>query len=359
MTKRINILSIETSCDDTAVGIVQARVFGQKLKGFKVVSNEISSQADLHAGYGGVYPALAKREHKKNLPLVFKAATKDFDIKKIDLVAVTAGPGLDPCLWTGINFVQEMLSGNKLPAVPVNHVEAHILANFLTKKIGEDAFRKTYLPAVALAVSGGHTVLFKMDDIGRYELLGQTRDDAAGECFDKTARILGLGYPGGPLISALAKQWSKRKKKTIKVSMPRPMLNQKNYDFSFSGLKTAVLYHHQKQKPEVAGSKEYFEAVSHEVQQAIVDVLVVKTIKAAVSLKVKSIIIGGGVSANKLLRESLKAEAQKINLKLLMPKEIYCADNAAMIGVAAYFGYVRGEAVSDPNDLKSNPNLLI
>ncbi len=359
MTKKIHILAIETSCDDTAVGIIQARVFGQKLKEFKVVSNEISSQADLHAGYGGVYPALAKREHKKNLPLVFKAATKDFDIKKIDLVAVTAGPGLDPCLWTGINFVQEMLSGNKLPAVPVNHVEAHILANFLTKKIGEDAFRKTYLPAVALAVSGGHTVLFKMNDIGKYKLLGQTRDDAAGECFDKTARILGLGYPGGPLISALAKQWSKRKKKTIKVSMPRPMLNQKNYDFSFSGLKTAVLYYHKKQKPALAASKEYLEAMSFEIQQAIVDVLVAKTMKAASNLKAKSIIIGGGVSANELLRKTLKTVAKKQKLKLLMPKVDYCADNASMIGVAAYFANKRGEAVMDPQDLRSDSNLMI
>jgi N6-L-threonylcarbamoyladenine synthase len=358
MTKKIHILAIETSCDDTSVSIVRAEVSDNSLKGFKVVSNITSSQVELHAGYGGVYPALAKREHKKNLPQVFKTATRGFDADKIDLFAITVGPGLDPCLWTGINFIQEMLPGLKKPAVPVNHVEAHILANFLSKKIGEADFRK-YLPAAALAVSGGHTMLFGVEDIGKYELLGQTRDDAAGECFDKAARILGLGYPGGPQISEQARRYEKRKKPAIKITLPRPMLNQKNFDFSFSGLKTAVLYYHKKQKPEVAGSKEYLEAVSCEIEQAIVDVLAAKTIKAALNVKARSVIIGGGVAANRLLRKRLRLEAKKINLKLLLPAEIYCADNAAMIGVAGYFGYQRGEAVSDPASLKSDPNLLI
>lgn len=358
MTKHIHILAIETSCDDTSASIIRAEVNGNSLKGFKVVSNKTSSQVELHAGYGGVYPALAKREHKKNLPQVFKAATRDFDAGKIDLFAITVGPGLDPCLWTGINFIQEMLPNSKKPAVPVNHVEAHILANFLSKKTGEAAFKK-YFPAVALAVSGGHTMLFKVEDIGKYGLLGQTRDDAAGECFDKAARILGLGYPGGPVISKLAKQYLKRKKPVIKIALPRPMLNQKNYDFSFSGLKTAVLYYHKKQKPEVAGSKEYLEAMSYEIEQAVADVLVAKTIKAALDIQAVSIIVGGGVAANGLLRKRLKTEAKKFNLKLLLPKAVYCADNAAMIGVAGYFGYQRGEAVSDPSSLRSDPNLLI
>jgi N6-L-threonylcarbamoyladenine synthase len=359
MTKKIHILAIETSCDDTSVSIIQAKEKGGLLKGFKVVSNKTSSQVELHAGYGGVYPALAKREHKKNLPQVFKAATKGFDVNKIDLFAITVGPGLDPCLWTGINFIQEMLPNSRKPSVPVNHVEAHILANFLSKVIGEAEFGKKYLPAAALAVSGGHTMLFRMEKIGKYELLGQTRDDAAGECFDKAARILGLGYPGGPQISEQARRYEKRKKPVIKITLPRPMLNQKNYDFSFSGLKTAVLYCHKKQKPEIAGSKEYLEAMSCEIEQAIVDVLVAKTIKAALNTQAVSIIAGGGVAANGLLRKRLRSEAKKFNLKLLLPEEIYCADNAAMIGVAGYFGYQRGEAVSDPGSLKSDPNLLI
>ena len=359
MNKKIHILAIETSCDDTSVSIVLAKEKGNLLKGFKVVSNKMSSQVELHAGYGGVYPALAKREHKKNLPQVFKVATRGFDVNKIDLFAITVGPGLDPCLWTGINFIQEMLPNSKKLSVPVNHVEAHILANFLSKEIGEEEFAKKYLPAAALAVSGGHTMLFRMEKIGKYQLLGQTRDDAAGECFDKTARILGLGYPGGPAISELAKQYAKRKKPAFKIDLPRPMLNQKNFDFSFSGLKTAVLYFHKKQKPEVASAREYLEAMSYGIERAITDALVVKTLKAALNVKAKSIIVGGGVSANELLRKRLGEGAKKVNLKLLLPKAVYCADNAAMIGVAAYFGYRRGEAVADPSDLKSNPNLLI
>lgn len=359
MTKNIHILAVETSCDDTSVGIVLAKADRNGLKEFKVIANKTSSQVELHAGYGGVYPALAKREHKKNLPQVFETATKGFDVSKIDLLAVTVGPGLDPCLWTGINFIQGMFPIHKVPVASVNHVEAHILANFLSKKIGEAAFRKKYLPAAGLAVSGGHTMLFKIDDIGKYKLLGQTRDDAAGECFDKTARILGLGYPGGPVIAELSARYAKRKKPAFKIALPRPMLNQKNYDFSFSGLKTAVLYFHKKQKPEVACSKEYLEAMSYEIEQAITDVLVAKTAKAALNVKARSIIVGGGVSANGLLRKRLKAEAKKLNLELLLPKTVYCGDNAAMIGVAAYFAYARGEAISDMDDLKSNPNLLI
>jgi N6-L-threonylcarbamoyladenine synthase len=170
---------------------------------------------------------------------------------------------------------------------------------------------------------------------------------------------LGLGYPGGPEIARLARQWAKRKKKTVKVVLPRPMIGQKNYDFSFSGLKTAVLYHRQKQTPEIARSKEYLEAMSFEVEQAIIDVLVSKTLKAAEASAVKSVIIGGGVAANEKLRKSLAAALKKEKIKFLVPKEKYCADNAAMIAVAAYFGNIRGEAVSNPEDLKSNPNLLI
>ena len=362
--EKINLLAIETSCDDTAVAAVIAFVDKNKLKKFEVVSSKISSQVALHAGYGGVYPTLAKREHQKNLPQVFKEATKGIDVKSLDFFAVTTGPGLDPCLWTGINFVQELMGGEKKPAIPVNHVEAHILANFLTKKTGETGFSgeadfQKNLPAVCLVVSGGHTILFKMDKIGRYKLLGGTRDDAAGECFDKTARILGLGYPGGAAIATQALRWTKRKNKTLKIALPRPMINQKNFDFSFSGLKTAVLYYHRSQKPEVAKSTEYLEAMSHEIQQAIVDVLVAKTIRAAKEFKTKSIIIGGGVAANEKLRKTFQILAKKEKIILLIPSVKYCGDNAAMIAVAGYFVARRGEAVASPGDLRSEPNLNI
>lgn len=358
MEKIVNILAVETSCDDTAASIIAAFCVAGKLKKFEIFSNIISSQASIHAGYGGVYPALAKREHQKNLPQVFKKAVRGFDRKKIDFIGITAGPGLDPCLWTGINFVQELMRKERKPAVPVNHVEAHILANLLTLKGGESKLKKTYLPAACLAVSGGHTVLFLMNDIGDYELLGETRDDAAGECFDKVARILGLGYPGGPVISEYARRWKAREKDSG-IAVPRPMIGQKNYDFSFSGLKTAVLYHSKKQTSETGKSEEYIEAMSYEVEQAIVDVLVSKTRRAAQARQAKAIIIGGGVAANEELRRRMEIVTDELGIKFLAPPKEFCADNAAMIGVAAFFNRRKGEILQKPEDLKTDPNLAI
>ncbi|MFA4998615.1 MAG: tRNA (adenosine(37)-N6)-threonylcarbamoyltransferase complex transferase subunit TsaD, partial [Candidatus Paceibacterota bacterium] len=220
------ILGIDTSCDDTCIAILES-----KSGCFKILSNIISSQVKLHQKYGGVYPALAKREHIKNLPLVFKKAQKEAGGPKIDYIAVTMGPGLEPCLWQGINFAQDLANNLKLPIIPVNHIEAHILVNFINNNL------KNVFPAVCLVISGGHTQLILMKGFGKYQILGETCDDAAGECFDKTARILGLGYPGGPLISSLAE-----KDNSFSIKLPRPMISHKNYDFSFSGLKTAVLY---------------------------------------------------------------------------------------------------------------------
>ncbi len=371
---RTNILAIETSCDDTAISVVSARVEKNKLKKFEVVSNVVSSQVEIHARYGGVYPMLAKREHAKNLPSVFETATKKTRMVSVDFIGVTAGPGLDPCLWTGINFVQGLAKKYGKPVVPINHIEAHILANFLGLDLSGEKFAKSHLPAVCLAVSGGHTILFLMKAIGGYKLLGDTRDDAAGECFDKTARILGLGYPGGPIIAELAKKWKKGKAargltsgkspevrplEKLVIRLPRPMINQKNFDFSFSGLKTAVLYFHEKQTLAVARSAEYLEAMSYEIEQAVIDVLVSKTMRAAETFGVKAVVIGGGVSANEELRKQMKAAAAKQKLKFLAPKPEFCTDNAAMVAVAAYFAFRRGEAVGDPEQLASNPNWLI
>ena len=308
----MNILGIETSCDDTCIAIVKA-----SKKGFKVLSSIISSQVKLHAKYGGVYPFLAKREHKKNLPLVYKKAIKKAKDPKIDLVAVTVGPGLEPCLWMGINFAQELAKKLKVEIVPVNHIEAHILANKLSVK-------NIVLPAICLVVSGGHTQLILMTK-NKYKILGETRDDAAGECLDKAARILGLGYPGGPIIAAKAKR-----NPDVKIDLPRPMINHKNYDFSFSGLKTAILYKVEKDKNL---KKKYLKEMCHEIQQAVIDVLIKKTTRAAKEYKAKTIIIGGGVTANKELKKQL---AKATNLPLIVPNPRLSTDNAVMAAITAF-----------------------
>ncbi|MDP3990869.1 MAG: tRNA (adenosine(37)-N6)-threonylcarbamoyltransferase complex transferase subunit TsaD [Candidatus Nealsonbacteria bacterium] len=306
------ILAIETSCDDTAVAILE-----KKGKQLKILSNIVSSQVKLHAKHGGIWPFLAKREHQKNLPVIFKRAMKMAKNPKIDAMAVTEGPGLEPCLWVGINFAKDLAKKLKTPLMPINHIEGHIMANFIENDSASIKF-----PVVCLIVSGGHTQLILMKDWLKYKKIGETRDDAAGECFDKTARILGLGYPGGPAISKMAKH------NKAKITLPRPMINQDNYDFSFSGLKTAVLYNYKSQAKK---SKTYIESMCFEIQQSIIDVLLKKTIKAARHYKAKTILLGGGVVANKELRKQFK-----LKLKAIMPKPSFCTDNAAMIGTAAF-----------------------
>ena len=287
------ILGIDTSCDDTCVAILEVQ--GSRLK---VKVNVISSQIKIHKKYGGVFPTLAKREHKKNLPIVFKKSIKKAKIKEnqIDLISVTIGPGLEPCLWVGVNFSKDLARKLNVPIVPVNHIEAHILINFL--QLPTSNF---LLPAVCLVASGGHTQLILMEKIGKYKLIGETRDDAAGECLDKVARLLGLGYPGGPAIDKISKFQIPNSK--LKVNFPRPMIKQKNYDFSFAGLKTAVLYDFLKRPEKVRKSKEYKILVAKEVQQAVIDVLISKTLRAAKEFGAKSIILGGGVVANEELRK--------------------------------------------------------
>jgi len=328
----MKILGIDTSCDDTCVALLEIKDLR-----FKILNNVVSSQVKLHAKYGGVYPFLAKREHQKNLPIVFKKAIKGIDILKIDLIGVTVGPGLEPCLWQGVNFAKDLAEKLKKPLVSVNHIEAHIVANFLNLK-SEILNLKFIFPAVCLVVSGGHTQLILMKAIGKYKLIGETRDDAAGECFDKVARILGLGYPGGPAIDAEAATLN-LKPLTLNLRLPRPMIYQKNYDFSFSGLKTAVLYDFRKQKPKIRKSREYIREMCREAQQAIIDVLIRKTIKAAKDYKAKSIILGGGVAANDELRRqfALNLKSEILNLKFLVPPKIFCTDNAAMVAVTACF----------------------
>ncbi len=330
----MNILAIETSCDDTCVAVVEAK--GRKRPRFKILANIVSSQVEVHKKWGGVYPSLAKREHQKNLLPVLEKALKKAKNPKLNLIAVTNGPGLEPCLWIGVNFAKALSCYLDLPIVPVNHIEAHIVVNFVDKA-QSSKFKSQNFPAVCLVVSGGHTQLILMRDIGKYKILGETRDDAAGECFDKVARILGLGYPGGPAIAAEAKKYGGR----ASVNLPRPMINQKNYDFSFSGLKTAVLYKYK--------DKKYIKEMCKEVQQAIIDVLLKKTIKAAKDYKAKTIILGGGVCANNELRKQFK---QKFNC--LIPPKNLCTDNAVMTAIAGYFGKPK-----DWQKIKADANLRI
>jgi len=360
----MKILSIETSCDDTCVAIME--ISGEKNPYFKVLSNIISSQVEIHKKWGGVYPTMAKREHQKNLvPVLIEALSKAKLLKKeknnldkrkirvtkkmlereeplyqrlikflklyekpeIDSVAVTVGPGLEPCLWSGINLAKALSFCWNLPIITVNHIEAHVFSNWIeifNKR------KKVKFPAVCLVASGGHTLLFLMKKVGSYKILGETRDDAAGECFDKVARILGLGYPGGPIIE-------KEAAGKTKIKLPRPMINTRDYDFSFSGLKTAVLYNFKKQSENNKKSEKYKRAICKETQQAIIDVLLNKTKKAAKYFRAKTIILGGGVISNKELRKQFKNAFLKEKLILLFPELKSSTDNAIMVGIAAYF----------------------
>ncbi len=349
------ILSIETSCDETAIAVLKCSG-GLRNPNFKILANEVSSQIKIHRPFGGVVPNLAKREHIRNLPLILRKISnfqftisnlqtnsksknlklKKFNLKQIDYIAVTVGPGLEPALWTGINFAEELAKKLKKPLIGVNHMEGHLFGFLLSEKavISNDKFLiskqkikepKISFPAIGLVVSGGHTILLKMKSLTNWEKLGETVDDAVGEAFDKVARILDLPYPGGPEIEKLAKQGNPKA-----VVFPRPMLNQRNYDFSFSGLKTSVLYYvrdnPKSKKSDIAAS----------FQQAAVDVLTKKTMKATEEFSARSIILCGGVACNKLLRETVKKESEKRGLNFFTPEIKFNTDNAAMIGAASY-----------------------
>ncbi|MFH0740149.1 MAG: tRNA (adenosine(37)-N6)-threonylcarbamoyltransferase complex transferase subunit TsaD [bacterium] len=372
------ILAIDTSCDDTSVAVVE-----QKNKQIKILSSIVSSQIKIHSPYGGVYPMLAKRAHQKNLvPTLTQSLKKagllkvqnskckvqscslklkvlekilqrdevllektikfleKYEKPKVDAIAITNGPGLEPCLWQGVNFAKALAFWWDLPIVPVNHIKAHLSANWLSSisKNPNTEYRIPKFPAVGLVASGGHTELIYMPKIGQYKLIGSTRDDAAGECFDKTARILGLPYPGGPAIAALAKCSAPLlgpKPRGGADALPRPMLHSKDFDFSFSGLKTAVLYDFQSQKKSVRESENYKIAMAKEIQQSIIDVLIAKTLKASKQFNAKPIITGGGVMANRELRKQLKVQSAKCKVNFFVPEKSLCLDNGAMVGASA------------------------
>ncbi len=328
-------LAIETSCDETSCAVLRG--------GREVLSNIISSQIEIHREYGGVVPEVASRKHIENINMIIQQALDEANIgfNDIDLVGVTQGPGLVGALLVGISSAKGIAYALDKPIVGVNHIEGHVCANYIVHKDLEPPF-------ICLVVSGGHTYLVQVKSYTEYELVGRTRDDAAGEAFDKVARALGLSYPGGPLIDKLAKEGDKDA-----IEFPRVYLEQDSYDFSFSGLKTAVLNYlnQKKQKDE----KIIIEDVAASFQQSVIEVLVEKSIRLAKEKKSDKIVMAGGVAANEGLRNLMMDRGKEEGIKVLYPSKILCTDNGAMIGSAAYFHYIKGH-VSDLH-LNVEPNL--
>lgn len=342
----MKVLAIETSCDETAMALLEAEG-GLRNPRFKILKNIVSSQIKIHAPWGGVVPSLAKREHIKNLPKVFdnlRLITRNRQ-EKVDLIAVTVGPGLEPALWAGIGFAKEIHKKYfpKAKLIGANHLEGHLYSFLLAKSLAANPKRPAanLFPAIALIVSGGHTILLKMDSLKKWEMLGETVDDAAGEAYDKAARMLGLPYPGGSEIERLA-----RKGNPNAINFPRPMLNQKNYNFSFSGLKTAVLYYLRDNKqltPSAGGYNKQKADVAASFQAAAIGVLVKKTLRAAEEFGARSVMLSGGVAANGALRGEMLNIKRKTGIDFFVADLKYNTDNAVMMAVAGYMQYLRGK----------------
>lgn len=315
------ILGIETSCDETGIALYDSN------KG--LLGHTLHSQIDLHAEYGGVVPELASRDHIRYIiPLINQLLNKTSIAKEaINAIAYTAGPGLSGALLVGSTVGESLSCALGIPSIPVHHLEGHLLAPML-----EDT--KPVFPFLALLVSGGHTQIIHVKQIGQYDIVGDTLDDAAGEAFDKTAQLLGLGYPGGAALSKLAESGKP------KYDLPKPMLHSKDFDFSFSGLKTAVLTLVKKQ-PELTDTIKANIAASF--QESITEVLIYKTLKAMNSLNLNQIVVSGGVGANKQLREKLTKSSQEDNFQLFFPSLEFCTDNGAMIALAGYLRYALSE----------------
>jgi len=378
----MKILGIETSCDETAIAIVEA-----KEGNFDVLSHALYSQAKKHAKYGGVYPSLAKREHAKNLVPLLKEALKDAGLYKekaseiskkdgdyiektlsrephlsedlipllsqidrpnIDLISVTQGPGLEPALWVGLNFAKILSIIWNIPLIPTNHMEGHIVSVLLNKDIEVD------FPVLALLVSGGHTELVLVKKWNEYEKIGQTLDDAAGEAFDKVARMLDLPYPGGPEISKLAEEDRKKRntEEAVRFNLPRPMLDSNDLNFSYSGLKTAVLYKINDIKSVTDKDRR---ELAREFEDAVTESLLAKTKKALEKCGANTLILAGGVIANKHIRNTFQGNLPDINI--LMPTSDLATDNAVMIAVSGYLH--RDEAISNPESLRALGNLSL
>jgi N6-L-threonylcarbamoyladenine synthase len=390
----MKILAIETSCDETAVAVLEG-TGNERSAQFSILGNALLSQIDIHREYGGVFPALAKREHAKNLVPLLSAALEEAElltestqsfsdelraditellerepelnekfwetlpymvVPDIDAIAVTAGPGLEPALWVGINFAKALALVWDKPIVAVNHMEGHTLSALATADDATLRIENVELPILALLISGGHTELVLMKEWLIYELIGQTRDDAVGEAFDKVARMMELPYPGGPEISKLAER-DREDFSTIPFSLPRPMLNESSCDFSFSGLKTAVLYLIKERKNLSETEKEQ---LSREFEDAVADVLWGKTARALESTQANTLVLGGGVSANTHIRRVFteNIESGHHHVALHLPSPELTTDNAVMIGLAGYYHALR-EDFADPETLRANGNLSI
>ncbi len=376
----MKILAIETSCDETGVVVLEGAGDVTNAS-FKILGNALLSQADLHAPYGGVFPNLAKREHQANLvPLTVQALTqaglyvdeegitpsqeealsgiKDVAFRgsiqellytiqapKIDMIAVTHGPGLEPALWTGISFASVLGSAWGIPVMGIDHMEGHIISGLLEPTGNDYELRVPKLPLLSLLISGGHTEFVYMDEWFAYERIGETKDDAVGEAFDKVARLLNLAYPGGPHIAALAARSRSRGKNDI--VFPRPMANDASCDFSFSGLKTAVLYKLQKMDKISEEDKEH---IAHAFEDAVRDVLILKTRRALSERDVGCLVLGGGVSANDVVRRGVVDLVQNefTDIPVYMPDKTLTGDNAIMIGAAAYLRASSGRKPNGP-----------
>ncbi len=335
--KEVLILAIESSCDETASAVVK--------NGREVLSNVISSQIALHTLYGGVVPEIASRKHIEKINEVIQEALDQAGVKlsEIDAIGVTYGPGLVGALLVGVAEAKAISYAAGIPLVGVHHIEGHISANYIACKELEPPF-------ICLVVSGGHTHLVVVRDYGKYEIIGKTRDDAAGEAFDKVARAIGLGYPGGPKIDRLAKEGN-----PDAIHFPRAKVEDAPYDFSFSGVKSAVLNYlngcHMKGEPVVEAD------VAASFQKAVCDVLVEHAVQAVKDYGISKLALAGGVASNSALREAMKAACEKEGVSFYYPSPILCTDNAAMIGAAAYYEYING--VRSGLDLNAVPNLRL
>ena len=336
-TKDVLILAIESSCDETAAAVVK--------NGREVLSNVISSQIELHKLYGGVVPEIASRKHIEKINQVIEEALEEANVTldNVDAIGVTYGPGLVGALLVGVAEAKAIAYAKRKPLIGVHHIEGHISANFIENKELEPPF-------ICLVVSGGHTHLVCVKDYGEYEIIGRTRDDAAGEAFDKVARAIGLGYPGGPKIDKLSKEGN-----PDAITFPKAHINDAPYDFSFSGVKSAVLNYINgcQMKGETFNQAD----VAASFQKAVTEVLVENAMRAVDEYDMKKLAIAGGVASNSTLRQAMKDACEKKKVEFYYPSPIFCTDNAAMIGVAAYYEYLKG--TRHGWDLNAVPNLKL